>query len=160
MSSDQRESAALPAGLRKRVLVASEQVRPAGHSYPDVAAADHVESTRSAAGAYGRRPLERTRTEWRRAVGDTLARVESMNNIDIPVAMHGLRTTLAKLLLVRTFELWTHDNDIRRAVGLVPTLPDGSTLRLMTAMAAEVLPLGAARIGLRDPTQAELSRHR
>ena len=32
--------------------------------------------------------------------------------------MHGMHLPLGALLVVRAFELWTHDNDIRRAAGL------------------------------------------
>ena len=32
-----------------------------------------------------------------------------------PVAVHGIRLPLGDLLVVRAFELWVHDNDIRRA---------------------------------------------
>jgi hypothetical protein len=44
------------------------------------------------------------------------------------------------LLIVRAFELWTHENDIRQAVGWAPSVPDPSTLRLMTDLAARLLP--------------------
>ena len=70
--------------------------------------------------------------------------------------MHRMETTLGTLLVIRAFELWTHENDIRRAVGRAPTVPEGSTLRLMTTVAAGALPLGAARIGLDDPTRVRL----
>ena len=58
--------------------------------------------------------------------------------------------------MVRAFELWTHDNDIRQAAGLPPTVPDPSTLSLMTQAAARLLPHAAARSGLREPTSVHL----
>jgi hypothetical protein len=67
-----------------------------------------------------------------------------------------MRLPLGALLIVRAFELWTHDNDIRRATGLPPAVPDASTLRLMTGLAAQLLPYGAARAGLREPTKVHL----
>ncbi|MGD0605395.1 MAG: hypothetical protein ABSA53_17550 [Streptosporangiaceae bacterium] len=81
-----------------------------------------------------------------RAVGDPCAEV----------AMHGMRLPLSALLVVRAFELWTHDNDIRRAVGLPVTVPDPSTLALMTRLAAGLLPYAAARTGLREPVNVRL----
>ena len=36
------------------------------------------------------------------------------------------------LLVVRVFELWTHDNDLRRAVGLDRVEPDADRLWMMT----------------------------
>ena len=46
--------------------------------------------------------------------------------------------------MVRAFELWTHENDIRRAAGLPASVPDPATLRLMTELVAGVLPLATA----------------
>jgi hypothetical protein len=72
------------------------------------------------------------------------------------VGLHGIRLPLGALLVARAFELWTHDNDIRRAAGLPPAAPDAATLRLMTELAARLLPLGAARAGRREPTSLHL----
>jgi hypothetical protein len=62
--------------------------------------------------------------------------------------VHGIRLPLGDLLVVRAFELWVHDNDIRRAVGLPPSVPDPPVLRLMSDLAARMLPYAAARMGL------------
>ncbi len=67
-----------------------------------------------------------------------------------------MRLPLSMLLLVRAFELWVHDNDIRQAAGLPPSVPDPSTLSLMTHAAARLLPHAAARGGLREPTSVHL----
>jgi hypothetical protein len=64
------------------------------------------------------------------------------------IAVHGIRLPLGDLLVVRAFELWVHDNDIRRAVGLPPSVPDPPVLRLMSDLAARMLPYAAARMGL------------
>ena len=69
--------------------------------------------------------------------------------------MHGMRLPLGALLVVRAFELWIHDNDIRRWPGC-PLVPDGSTLRLMTELAARMLPYGATLTGLREPVSLHL----
>ena len=47
------------------------------------------------------------------------------------------------LLVVRVFELWTHDNDLRRAVGLDRVEPDADRLWMMTRT---VMPI-VGRIG-------------
>jgi uncharacterized protein (TIGR03083 family) len=217
MSISERRPAALPAGLRQRVLIASEQARAAGRSVPDVNAispieafrraadafhtvlcavarnewhvavvnqfdvqglvghligverdfqlclegdptvadVEHVDSTRSVANGQVGVPPARTRTEWRRATEHTIALVES-TDLDTEVGLHGLKASTGTLLVVRAFELWTHENDIRTALGLPPSSPDGATLRLMTTVAAGALPLGAARVGLREPTHVRL----
>jgi hypothetical protein len=72
------------------------------------------------------------------------------------MALHGMRLPLSALLVVRAFELWTHDNDIRQATGLPAAVPDAPTLRLMTGLAARLLPYGAARAGLRERTRVHL----
>jgi hypothetical protein len=72
------------------------------------------------------------------------------------VALHGMRLPLGLLLVVRAFELWIHDNDIRQAAALPRSVPDASTLRLMTEAAALLLPAGAARTGLGEPTSVHL----
>ena len=72
------------------------------------------------------------------------------------VAMHGMRLPLGALLVVRAFELWIHDNDVRRAVGLPPSVPDPSALGLMTGLAVRLLPYAAARTGLHEPVNVHL----
>jgi hypothetical protein len=72
------------------------------------------------------------------------------------VALYGLRLPLGALLVVRAFELWTHDNDIRRAVARPPAVPDPATLGLMTDLAARLLPQGAAQAGLCEPADVHL----
>ena len=62
-------------------------------------------------------------------------------------AVHGMRLPLDMLLVVRAFELWIHENDIRQAAGMPPSVPDASTLSLMTQAAAQLLPHAAARSG-------------
>ena len=64
--------------------------------------------------------------------------------------------SLSALLVVRAFELWTHENDIRRAAGLPASVPDPSTLGLMSRLAAQLLPHAAARTGLHEPVNVRL----
>jgi uncharacterized protein (TIGR03083 family) len=123
---------------------------------PEVADASHVESTQAAAARQAGRPPAQTRAEWRRAADRTLDLVHGFGDPDAEVAVHGMRLPLGALLVVRAFELWTHDNDIRRAAGLPSSVPDASTLRLMTSLAARLLPLGAARTGLHEPIKVRL----
>src|ERR1022692_3215738 len=108
---------------------------------PEVASADHVRSTQPAAlRQAGRRPAE-TRQDWRRAADRTLAQV---SDLDAVVALHGFPLPVRDLLVARTFELWTHENDIRTVAGLPLSAPAPSTLRPMTKLATALLPFGAA----------------
>jgi uncharacterized protein (TIGR03083 family) len=121
-----------------------------------VAGASHVGSTQAAADRQaGRSPAE-TRAEWRHAADRTLDLVHAAGDPGAEVAVHGMRLPLGMLLVVRAFELWVHDNDIRQAVGLPPSVPDASTLSLMTQAAARLLPHTADRGGLREPTSVHL----
>ena len=67
-------------------------------------------------------------------------------DLDAAVAVHGMRLPLRALLVVRSFELWTHEDDVRRVVGLPPSVPDPAVLRLMTGLAASLLPHGVAQV--------------
>src|SRR5690349_12595708 len=121
---------------------------------PDVADAEHVESTQGSAVRQAGRSPAQTRHEWRRAADHTLELVRAADGDQAAdscagrIAVHGIRLPLDDLLVVRAFELWVHDNDIRRAVGLPPSVPDPPVLRLMSDLAARMLPYAAARMGL------------
>jgi len=123
---------------------------------PEVAEADHIESTQPAADRQAGRAPAQTLTEWRRAADRTLDLVRAFGDPGAELAVHGMRLPRGALLVARAFELWTHDNDIRWATGRPSTVPDASTLRLMTGLAARSLPHGAARTGLREPVNVRL----
>lgn len=94
--------------------------------------------------------------EWRRTADRTLRLVGALGDTGAEVAIHGMRLPLGMLLVVRTFELWVHGNDIRQAIGLHPSVSDPSTLSLMTQTAAQVLPHAATRVGPREPASVHL----
>jgi uncharacterized protein (TIGR03083 family) len=120
-----------------------------------VATVGHVESTQPAAlRQAGRAPAE-TRAGWRGAA-DRTADLAAAGDLAAEVAVHRLRLPLSLLLVVLAFELWVHENDIRRAAGLPPSVPDSSTLRLMTDAAAVLLPYAAAQSGLSQPVNVHL----
>jgi uncharacterized protein (TIGR03083 family) len=123
---------------------------------PDVAEADHISSTQPAAARQAGRPPARTRAEWRRLADRTADLGRAAGDTCAEVAVHGMRLPLGALLVVRAFELWTHESDIRQAAGLPPSAPDASTLALMTELAARSLPYGAARAGLHEPVHVRL----
>jgi uncharacterized protein (TIGR03083 family) len=140
-------------GLVGHLIGVEEDVHRALAGDPDVAGAEHVESTQAAAlDQAGRRPAQ-TRADWRRAVDRTLDLVRTADARS-RVAVHGLRLPVDALLVVRAFELWTHENDIRQAVRWVPSVPDPSTLRLMTDLAARLLPHAGA--ALLEPVDVRL----
>jgi uncharacterized protein (TIGR03083 family) len=164
-------------GLVGHLIGVEEDVHRCLSGDPGVADTDHVEASQPAAARQaGLRPHQ-TRAEWRRAAGRTLDLVRARACSPAPppelasraelappaelaspaeLALHGMRLSLDTLLVVRAFELWTHENDIRQAAGLPLAVPDPSALRLMTGVAALALPLGAARTGLDEPVHVHL----
>ena len=142
-------------GLVGHLTGVEEDVQRSLAGDPAVAGADHVASTQAAAVRQaGRRPAE-TRAEWRLAADRTIELAEA-GDLGAEVAVHGLRIPVGLLLVVRAFELWVHDNDIRQAVALPPSVPDPATLSLMTEVAARLLPHAVARTGADEPMSLHL----
>jgi uncharacterized protein (TIGR03083 family) len=112
---------------------------------PGVADADHVASTQPAATAQLGREPKHTQADWRQEVDQTLSLARQSVGAGVVLSMHGMRLSLDALLIVRAFELWTHENDVRRVPGLSASVPDPSTLTLMTDLAVTLLPHGARR---------------
>jgi uncharacterized protein (TIGR03083 family) len=111
--------------------------------------ADHVASTDPVASAQAGRPPSETHDQWRAATTRTLADLAEVEasgaRLGDVIGLHGLRMPLAPLLVVRTFELWTHEEDIRAATGHALQAPDTASLRLMTELAVTMLPAGMRR---------------
>ena len=68
-----------------------------------------------------------------------------------PIAFHHLSGTVRGLLIVRTFELWTHDEDIRRATGRPAHELDDERLTLMSSELMTLLAHGMALTGNTRP---------
>ena len=120
---------------------------------------DHVGSTQSSALEQLGKSPDQTLHEWRQAVTDTLDLVRDLPESDRPappVSLHGVTLPLGDLLIVRAFEMWTHDEDVRRATGLPLSPPDDATLSLMSRLAATLLPYAMARTGRSAPAEVRL----
>jgi uncharacterized protein (TIGR03083 family) len=139
-------------GLVGHLIGVEHDVHRALAGDPGVADANHVESTQAVAVGHAAYPPAWTRAEWRRAADRTLDLTQGA--LGARVALYGMRLSVSTLLVVRAFELWTHENDIRRAVGWEASVPDPSTLRLMTDLAARLLPQAGA--GLPEPVDVRL----
>ena len=70
---------------------------------------------------------------------------------DHEVTYHHLAGSVRGMLVIRTFELWTHDDDIRRAVGLPLNELDDTRLALMSTALTESLAVGMALTGTTRP---------
>ena len=115
-------------GLVGHLTGVEEDVRRAVVGDPAVADAGHVESTQAAAERQAGRSPAQTLSEWRDATGQTLALLAGIEDLDRAIALHGMRLPLGSLMLVRAFELWVHENDIRLSTGqpAVGTRPVGA----------------------------------
>jgi uncharacterized protein (TIGR03083 family) len=143
-------------GLVGHLTGVEDDVQRAIAGDPAVAAADHVSSTQPAAERQAGRSPEETRHGWRTAADRTLVAVRGAD-LESPAPMHGMELPLGALLVVRAFELWIHENDIRKVVGLPASVPDPATLRLMTDLAVALLPHGVARVsGVVAPVDVHL----
>lgn len=136
-------------GLMGHLIGVEADVQRALAGDAGVADTDHVGSTQGAAEHHQGEPPASTLQAWRDALSRSLIAFAAADP-ESPVAMHTMRLRAASLMVARTFELWSHDNDVRRATGRPPSVPDASTLTLMTDLAARGLPIGAARTRLRD----------
>jgi uncharacterized protein (TIGR03083 family) len=145
-------------GLVGHLTGVEDDVRRCLAGDPAVSLAGHVESTQAAAARQAGRDPAQTLAEWRDAVSRTLALVAARGHdgLDTCVALHGMQLPLRALLVVRAFELWVHENDIRLAASLPCAVPDPSVLSLMTRLAATLLPGAAVRAGVPGPGQLHL----
>ena len=148
-------------GLVGHLTGVEDDVRRCLAGDPAVSLAGHVESTQAAAARQAGRDPAQTLAEWREAVSRTLALVaarghDSHDGLDTCVALHGMQLPLRTLLVVRAFELWVHENDIRLSASLPLAVPDPSVLSLMTRLAASLLPGAAVRAGVPGPGRLHL----
>jgi uncharacterized protein (TIGR03083 family) len=145
-------------GLTGHLTGVEDDVRRCLAGDPAVSLAGHVESTQAAAARQAGRDPAQTLAEWQDAVSRTLALVAAGGDdgLDTGVALHGMQLPLRALLVVRAFELWVHENDVRLAAGLPFAVPDPSVLSLMTRLAASLLPGAAVRAGVPGPGRLHL----
>ncbi len=103
--------------------------------------APHVAGTQPDADAQLGRPPEATRRDWLARASRSLAYVDAAE-LDQTVTLHGFTLPLGAMLVVRSFEMWIHEEDIRRATGRALVAPEASRLALMTELAVAALPRG------------------
>lgn len=122
-------------------------------------AEDHIGATQtSVLEQLGKSPHQ-TLHDWRQAVthtGDVLRDRAGDDRSTSPVSMHGITLPVGDFLVVRAFEMWTHEEDVRRATGRPLAPPDDSTLSLMSRLAATLLPHAMARTGRTDAAEVRL----
>ena len=101
---------------------------------PSSASDDHIESTRPSITAASALSPAEAAAEFARCSAPILDHVACLDAIGlaVPARFGSLVTDVRFLLVARVFELWTHDNDLRLAVGLGRVEPDQDRLWMMT----------------------------
>lgn len=98
-----------------------------------------------------RRPIDAVRA-WRDLAYGTVAalRIGAGPAAGNVVQMHQWPFSVDSLLIVRSFELWTHADDVRRATGRPLAAPPPAALRAMSSLSVQSLPVLAAVVADRD----------
>jgi uncharacterized protein (TIGR03083 family) len=115
-----------------------------------VAGSDHRAMTEGAIAAQRHRDPARTLADWRDRTTRSVALVRA-TDAATPVGFYGTTMPLDDLLVARAFEMWTHEEDVRRATGREVEAPDPETLARMVGLAIRLLPLGTALAGRDQP---------
>jgi uncharacterized protein (TIGR03083 family) len=89
---------------------------------------------------YRDRPLADARERWREAVDAVRRWATDPANADAGVQWLALHFTRNSLLVARSFETWTHADDLRRVLGQPLEAPPAGSLRLMADVSVTAMP--------------------
>jgi uncharacterized protein (TIGR03083 family) len=89
---------------------------------------------------YRDRPPADARARWREAVDAVRRWATDPANADAGVQWLALHFTRNSLLVARSFETWTHADDIRRVLGQPVESPPAGALRLMADVSVTAMP--------------------
>ena len=105
---------------------------------------DHLAMTESAVRASVRADFGETASRWRQVSADLCAHIASLDSDALRhrIKFHMLHTRLSTILVVRVFEIWTHIEDLCRAMRCDAPPLDAARLHLMTEAAVAAIPLG------------------
>jgi uncharacterized protein (TIGR03083 family) len=111
---------------------------------------DHVAATASLVAGLRDTPTAMLVDRWVHAAR-RLAAVASELPPDTPMAVNDVPTTVRGMFVLRTFEVWTHHEDVCRATGRPRPVLDGPRLRLMSSDLMNALPVALAVTGSAQP---------
>ena len=121
-----------------------------GDGTPEADEVDHVASAaRIAAGAAAEEPAQLV-ARWHDAA-QRLAELAEAAGPDAPVLANDIPTDVDGMLVLRTFEVWAHTEDVCRAAAIPAPPLDASRLALMSSRLLDVLPLAMAVEGVPRP---------
>ncbi len=114
---------------------------------------DHVGMTVPIIDAERARHPAETRQAWERAAWAVVGLLEASGPalLERRIDLYGIPTSARTALVARMFELWTHADDVRRALGQPLVDPDPERLAAMSDVAARSLPTGMTLSGTARP---------
>ena len=124
------------------------------YDVPDGTEADHRAMTEVAIAQRMLGAPGKTIAEWRARVRQLFDAVGNGSRLPARVTFHGLPMSPRNVFIIRAFEVWTHRDDIRRALGRPLTEPPAADVRLMTSLAVRSTPLGLALAGRDHPNRS------
>ncbi|HEX3424602.1 MAG TPA: maleylpyruvate isomerase N-terminal domain-containing protein, partial [Acidimicrobiales bacterium] len=107
-------------GLVGHLIGVERQLHSAlGVGPPITFSTDHVASTQADALAQRGRTPAATHEEWRELLAATVSYTATLDRAALarPITLHAFTVSVERMLVVRSFECWTHEEDIRRATG-------------------------------------------
>jgi len=112
---------------------------------------DHLAMTEATIERCRSLPVDEVVTEWRRLAERSVERLRSLDDeaLEAPMPLHGLPFGRTAGAVARAFELWTHADDVRKAIGEPVDEPPPAVLHCMAS--ASVGSLALAVLGLDDP---------
>jgi uncharacterized protein (TIGR03083 family) len=113
--------------------------------------ADHLAMTEATIAEYRNRPVADVVREWRRLAERTAAHVADLDQdgLERLMPLHGIPFRVTTAIVARAFELWTHADDIRAAIGQPLDAPPPEVVHRMATESVSSLPLAA--LGLAAP---------
>jgi uncharacterized protein (TIGR03083 family) len=120
------------------------------HDIDEALEDDHLAMTEAAIRAAVKADFTTTVARWLDVSSAVCAYVASLDADELAkrIKFHMLDTRISTALVVRVFEVWTHVEDLCRALRRDPPALDGARLRLMTRTAVRAIPLGLLLAGI------------
>ena len=114
---------------------------------------DHVGMTVPIIDAERMRPPSETRQAWERSAWAVVGLLDALGPdlLTRRIDLYGIPTSARTAIVARMFELWTHADDVRRALGQPLVDPDPERLAAMSDVAARSLPTGMTLSGTARP---------
>lgn len=112
---------------------------------------DHLAMTEATIERSRALPVDEVVAEWRRLAERSVERLRSFDDqaLEAPMPLHGLPFGRTAGAVARAFEIWTHADDIREAIGEPRDEPAPAVLHCMAS--ASVGSLSLAVLGLDEP---------